>query len=268
MHNFFRQNRNILVVALSVFIVSMTSLMFFLNSHESDSSEFKTDVMHAGTEASGDPETGYRNIFEGGEDPFAVIKLDGHIVFTSGNLETITGFSREDLQGRLFFSLIDSEDLPTFFSAFGKVIETGKAVTMIGPFGLVNRYGEYRTSMGSVYPVIEDGRVARIGIMVKDISEELDIDGAAAVDSGQDKEKASDDAPVTTDVPTTTHKKVTNEQKTVKPEDPKETDPATEWKTPKTLRESDPSWITTGKLVMVPLSKFPLFPAHLLLARM
>jgi|WetSurMetagenome_2_1015567.scaffolds.fasta_scaffold61832_3 PAS domain S-box-containing protein len=267
MQNFFRQNRNILIVALSVFIVSMTALMLFLNNGGQGGSELQTDVLQTGTVDTAAVETNYRNILEGGEDPFAVIKLDGHIVFTSANLESMTGFSADDLQGRLFFSLIDGNDLPTFFSAFGKVIETGKPETMIGPFGIVNIYGEYKTSMGSVYPVMEEGRVSKIGILIKDISEKLN----STDETDTEVVPAETDTPVIKKKPaTTTIKKATSIKKTSEPAEPKETDPATTWKKPKTLRENDPSWITKGKLVMLPfnLLNLPLFPAHLLLAQM
>jgi len=259
MQNFFRQNRNILVVALSVFIVSMTALMFFLNNTGKDPAELKTDVLQTDSAATIDPEKQYQDLFQSGDDPFAVMKLDGHMTFVSSQFLASTGFTNDDLQGKLFFSLIDSQDLTTFFSAFGKVVETGKAVTMIGPFGLANKDGEYKTSMGSVLPVMEDGKVAKIGIIIKDISNEVQDSGVAAPAVTND---------VTPAVTTSTVKKTTNIQKTVKPADPQGDSPATQWKKPKTLKTNDPSWITGGKLVMLLPFNLPLFPAHLLLAQM
>jgi|GEM_PF-2410715 len=248
MQNFFRQNRNILVVALSVFIVSMTALMLFLNTPGKDGTELKTDVLQSDSGGTATTEANYRNLFESGEDPFAVIKLDGHIIFTSGNFSATTGFSVDELRGKLIFSLIDGNDLTTFFSAFGKVIETGKPVMMIGPFGLVNRYGEYKTSMASIYPVMEEGRVSKIGIMIKDISEKLD--STVSSDSGDNADTVpgvveAPAKPATIITRPTVTKKIQKKTETVETEPP-----VIELEKQEELKLTDPSWIVGRKLVM------------------
>jgi len=274
MQNFFRQNRNILVVALSIFIVSMTALLFFLNSTERDSGALQTNILQheSGEPVDVDLEKSYQDLFQCGDEPFVVMKLDGHITFANSKFLASTGFVNDDLRGKLFFSLIDSRDLTAFFSAFGKVVETGKAVTMVGPFRLADKAGDYKTSMGSVIPVIEKGKVARVGIVIKDISN--------AVKDNQDNQDNQLDAPekggiVPITEPTVkkaTVKKPPNFKNASKePDGQNNNEPdstQTRWEKPNSLRDNDPSWIMGGKLVMLFPFNLPLFPAHLLLAQM
>ena len=163
MYNFFRHNKNILLVASSVFITSMTSLLLFLNTEGGGSQELKADVVGTGQVHSGEVETKYRELFHNQDDPVVVLGLDGNITFASWNFESETGFANDKLTSSPLFGYLHPDDLPTFFAAFGKVVATGKPVMMIGPFRVRDSKGEYHFNMGSVYPVIEEGKVKSIG---------------------------------------------------------------------------------------------------------
>jgi len=265
MYNFFRYNKNILLVASSVFMVSMTSLLLFLNTENGGSQEMKADVVGTGSVQSEEVETKYRTLFNNQEDPVVVLGLDGNISFASWNFESETGFANEKLTSSPLFSYLHPEDLPTFFAAFGKVVATGKPVTMIGPFRLRDSKGQYHFNMGSVYPVIEDGKVKSIGITTHDITDNLDqyikpeetIDAAAAEDAVEPvTETAADDA-LQTDVrsdpegsaPVRKINKTIRQKNSVEETD-KEDGQKVKWEKPRKYH-NDPAWITGGKLVML-----------------
>ncbi len=268
MYNFFRQNKHILLVAAGVFIVSMTALLLFLNTENKSNADLNTDVLSSDANNNDNSESHYRDLFQNQSDPIVVVGLDGHINFTSWNYEAVTGFTSQELKGQLFFSLINSEDLPAFFSAFGKVVETGKPQSAVGPFRIIDKDGNYHTSMGSVYPVIEQNKVTMIGIVAKDISSQLE--------QGQQDATPQDSAPGDPGTSGTYQQKSTiplyrtiQQTKTIKPStQPQQTTPVTPWKKPKSLRENDPSWVAGDRLVMLFPFKLPLFPAHLLLAQL
>lgn len=257
MYNFFRQNKHILFVSLAVFIVSMTMLMVFLNTENKEGSELTANVMNTGSETEKGEETKYRDLFQNQEDPVLVLGLDGKIGFASKDVEDATGYTETDMVKTLFSSYIHPDDLPVFFAAFGKAIATGKAETMIGPFRVRDMNGEYKYNMGSVYPVMEDNKVAGVGMTIKDITDHLDQYIQPQVEEPVVAEPVIEPEAVVQpeeEVPAVPVKKYQPiKHKTyVKPSTTVKEQPAAEpapWKKPSKLK-SDPNWITGEKIVM------------------
>jgi PAS domain S-box-containing protein len=271
MYNFFRQNKNILLVSLGVFIVSMTMLLVFLNSENKEASELKADVINSDPMQEQDKESKYRELFQNQEDMVLAMGLDGKITFASKNVEAASGFSEKDMEDTLLSGYMHPDDLPVFFAAFGKVIATGKPVTMIGPLRMRDLNGEYHYTMGSVYPVLEENKVAGIGITVKDISDHLDqylapeqTEVQVETPEPADVEEVDVQAPVKTYQPVK-HKTYLKKSEPVK-DQPAATEPV-KWKKPKKIK-NDPNWITGERIVMMLPFRLPLFPAHLLLAQL
>lgn len=255
MFNFFRQNKHILFVSLGVFVVSMTMLMVFLNTENKESHELAADVISAESIPEMGEETKYRDLFQNQEDPVLVLGLDGRIGFVSKNVEEATGFTEMDLEETLYSIYIHPDDLPVFFAAFGKAIATGKAETMVGPFRVRDRNGEYHYNMGSVYPVMEENKVAGVGVTMKDITDHLDqyiqpepvIEPAPAVEPAPVVEPVVPaQGPVKTYTPVK-HNIYLKPASPTKMQTPTET--SVPWKKPSKLK-SDPNWITGEKIVM------------------
>jgi PAS domain S-box-containing protein len=166
MQNFFVQNRNIILVSLGVFVVSMTTLLFFLNTGGNLNSlnDLKTDVISSAfPEATDQQDKEYRDLFQNREDPFLLISLDGSVDYASGNFETATGLNPKDLKDQTYFSFVNPDDLPIVLSAFGKTLEKGEVESMIGPYKVLDGNGEY-------YPIKKDDKVIAVGIVNRDIS--------------------------------------------------------------------------------------------------
>lgn len=175
MLSFIRQNRNVLLVGLGVFMASMTALMFLLNQSTQNHGELKTDVLASEKSVVSEQseEKTYREILNNTEDPVVVMSLDGTIQFNSSDFEKITGDPTDITKGKLFFSLLKPEDMGVFMSAFGKAIQTGKPQMMIGPYHILNRSGDYSVNMGSVYPLSENEKITKIGLTTRDISDKI-----------------------------------------------------------------------------------------------
>jgi PAS domain S-box-containing protein len=174
MLNYLKQNKNIFMAATGIFIVSMSVLMIFLNSEPQSKEDLKADVVNSGTVTETlDQEKSYRQIIQNQEDPMIVMGVDGLINYNSWDLEATTGYKPNDLKGQLFFNYINPDELATFLGAFAKVIESEEPVTMVGPYRFKDANGEYHYHMGAIYPIIENGKIVKLAITTRDITQEM-----------------------------------------------------------------------------------------------
>lgn len=175
MLKYLKQNKNIFIVAIGLFIASMSTLLFFLNDAPESHLQLKTDVVDSITlKSRQEEERVYRELLENHSDPIIILGLDGTIHFASWEFEANGGYRHKELKGELFFSLLHPDDLGTFMAAFGKVIETEKILTMIGPYRLRYKNGEYSVHMGSLHPLKEGEKILKLGITTRDISNEIE----------------------------------------------------------------------------------------------
>jgi hypothetical protein len=91
--------------------------------------------------------------------------------------------------------LIHPDDLSTFLGAFGKVMQNKKPVSMVGPYRLRDKDGEYHLNMGSLFPIISEGNIQEIAIYSRDISKNVQ-------DETQDVKKTPPPKPAPAPTPT------------------------------------------------------------------
>lgn len=174
MLKYLKKNKNIMIAAVGLFIVSMSVLLMFLNQEPLNKDELKTSVVEASSVKSHqEEERHYREVVKNEEDPIVVIGMNGLIDFSSADFAELTGYKNEQIKGQLYFSFINPEELSTFLSGFGKVIDTEKPVLLVGPYRFKDSSGNYRYQIGSLYPVNADGKLTRIAISIRDITSEL-----------------------------------------------------------------------------------------------
>lgn len=182
MLQYIKQNKQIIMVAVTLFVLSMSTTLFFFGSNgEQAPGHLKTDVLDHGTVTESidvkslqETEKNYRSLMNNQEDPVFAMNVDGTIKFASWDVENILEYKPEELSNQIYFLLINPEDLSPFLSAFGKVIQDKKPVTMIGPYRLRDQNGEYHLHVGSMTPVIVHGEVKEIVITSKDISKQVE----------------------------------------------------------------------------------------------
>ena len=167
--------KHVITVAITLFIISMSTLMFFVGTdNEFQKSDYKTDVVESiKTKSYEEQEKTYRELLHNEKDPFAVVDNEGKIEFTSENFGTTLGFTRDEVIHRLFQVLLDKEDLSIFLSAFSKVNRSHEPLMMIGPYHIHDKNNESHVHMGSIVPLLEKGKVINIGVITKDIGKAI-----------------------------------------------------------------------------------------------
>ncbi len=173
MLNYLKQNKHVVMVAIAMFIVSMSTLMFFFGSDkELQKNDFKANVIEMGViRSEKDQEKKFRAMLHNDKDPFVIISAQGNIEFESKNFETILGYSQQELTNQLIFLYLNNDDFSIVFSAFAKVLQTRETVNVIGPYHLRDKAGIYHLHVGSALPVTEHGKVISVALISKDIGE-------------------------------------------------------------------------------------------------
>lgn len=182
MLQYIKQNKQVIMVAVTLFVLSMSTTLFFFGANGEDSSEhLKTDVLDHGAVTESidvkslqEQEKSYRSVMNNQEDPVFVMNVDGTIKFASWDVESALQYKPKELDNQIFFLLINPEDLSPFLNAFGKVIQNKKPVSTVGPYRLRDVNGEYHLHVGSMTPVITHGEVEEIVITSKDISNQVE----------------------------------------------------------------------------------------------
>jgi PAS domain S-box-containing protein len=182
MLQFIRQNRNVIMVAIALFFVSMSVLILFLGEELNKHNDMSANVVNSTGEkgADGAPadelkenEIRFREIIGNQEDPLVVIGLDGMVDFASADFEVATGYEPVLMKDNLFYEFIDSADLAKFIAAIGKVIETGATIPMVGPYKFIDVYGEYNIHIATLHPYKVDDKMIGVIVVFRDITDEI-----------------------------------------------------------------------------------------------
>ncbi len=175
MYHYWRNNKNVILVAVAMFTVSLTALLSFLSGEPGGHNpELSANVVDSiSVKAQQETESSYRSLLEDHEGPLVVLGVDGLVQFSSWDFESSTGYGMADVEDQLFYSFIHPEDLSTFIGAFGKVLASESPVMMIGPYRMRNVEGQYQVHMASFYPLKEDDKVVKVMIAIRDITGEL-----------------------------------------------------------------------------------------------
>jgi PAS domain S-box-containing protein len=193
------QNNKIAVAAVSIFFLSFSAMLFFMDRGEVSPDYLKSSVLEAemtnGEEHSvyfseGDAanqesegssnqfkktEDSYRKLINKYYEPFFVLKPEGKAKFLSENFSSKYGYELDEIDQKGFFSYMYPEDLPDFVTEYTSVIQSGKAVNGIGPFRFINKDGKLSVHIISLLPVIaDDGKVVEVIGCIKDITSKVD----------------------------------------------------------------------------------------------
>lgn len=173
MLQYLRENKHVIMVAVTLFVLSMSSVFLFFGSNgELAGKDIKTDILQEPITVKSlqEKENTYRKLLNNQEDTVIVISVDGLVTFSSWNIENTLGYKQQDLNHQMLYSMIYPDDLPNFMSAFGKVLKNKKPVSNVGPYRLRDQSGAYRTHIGSFAPIVSHGNVDEIAIASKEIS--------------------------------------------------------------------------------------------------
>ena len=138
------QNRKVLLMAVSIFVVSVSMILFFVGGNGQDLSvsneNLQTqllEVFHHNEEKVDD----YRELLGDPDSPLFVVESDGTFSYLSPDFAEKIGYSEEELLGEAFFPYIHSKDLPVFVTAFTKLVQNGEQQSNLGPFRIEMKNG-------------------------------------------------------------------------------------------------------------------------------
>lgn len=192
MLQFIRQNKNVIMVAIALFFVSMSVLILFLGEELHENNDISANVVgsmgrsaaHVELPASElkENEIKFREVTGNQEDPIVVIGLDGMVDFASADFEVATGYEPVLMRDNLFYEFVDTADLAKFIAAIGKVLETGITMPMVGPYKFINVYGKYNIHIATLHPYKTGDKVTGIIVVFRDITEAINNANVKAED--------------------------------------------------------------------------------------
>jgi PAS domain S-box-containing protein len=186
MYQNWKNNKNVIFVAVAMFLASVAAIMLISNpegEEKHDSHELKADVISIVDFSNNEEkEQDYRKYLDY-DGPFMVLGLDGIVKFASEDYESMTGYEEGELDKHMIFTNINPLDLPKLVASFGEVLASGTQKTMVGPYKIMNAEGEYKTHVATLYPIIQEEKVVEIAVMPRDISDVvIEEEGAGAED--------------------------------------------------------------------------------------
>ncbi len=176
------QNKKIAISAISLFLISFTSMLFFLKNNGDDLSDGQANVAGSNghqteqTEQAevADKETVYRGYLGNEENPIFVVNTEGTIVFASDNCCELLSVVCDQFVGKLFFDYINTKDLSALVAEHTKLIQDPKLTENIGPYRMIKSDKEILV-LFDAYPILDDNKkVTEIIFAVKDITEQAE----------------------------------------------------------------------------------------------
>ena len=177
MYNYWRSNKNVILTAVALFMVSLTALLYVLTGDiTGEHGGLSANVVDSiSIKSQMEQEKVFRSMVDDHVGPLAVVETHGLIEFASWDFESTTGYKAEAIKNQLFYSFIHPEDMPQFLAALGKVIATGEEVPMVGPYRIRTSEGDYRMQVASFYPIKNaEGETENIIFAIQDLTENIE----------------------------------------------------------------------------------------------
>ncbi len=172
------QNKKIAISAIALFLVSFSSMLFFLENHEGELDSGHVNILEASNHedlaAEDDPEAIYRSYLGDQESPIFVVDAEGKIGYASKGSCNLLQVDCESFIGTLFFDYINTKDLPELVSAHTKLIQEPSLTEGLGPYRMLQEDKEILVLL-SAFPLFdEEGKVEQIVFGMKDLSEQVE----------------------------------------------------------------------------------------------
>jgi len=191
MYQNLKNNKNVIFVAVVMFLVSVGVIMMVSNPETSghlDGKDLKADVINILDDTDKDElEEKYRAYLDFEEGPFLILGLDGMVKFASEDYEEMSGYEEGELDEHMIFTNINPLDLPRLVASFGEVLASGKPKTMVGPYKIMNADEEFRTHVATLHPIMNEDKVVEVAVMPKDITDVI-IDEQEAENENADED--------------------------------------------------------------------------------
>jgi len=171
------QNKKIAIAAIAIFLVSFSSLVFFLQT-SSGAETAQTDVIHAEAidEQKHSEESApiYMEEFEKLAEPSFVTNVEGIIQKCNDAFCKLVDVECEKLESKSFFDLVNSKDVSALAAHHSKTVNHGESLEAVGPFRVLKGKKELLLLFNSTPVMNEDKKVEYVIFTTKDITEQAE----------------------------------------------------------------------------------------------
>lgn len=176
MLHYLRQNKHIIAASLTLFVISLSTLMFFVSAnHDIQPTDYHAALLEDGKDTSLHTlEEKYRAFVHNDQDSLVVLDPEAKIDFVSWDFEVLLGHALPDIQAEAFSTLLHPNDVSTFLNGFHKVLQLQQTINVIGPYRLRDQKGMYHFHVGTAMPFVENGKITKIVLITHDINESFD----------------------------------------------------------------------------------------------
>jgi len=119
----------------------------------------------------------YRSLVEHGADVVAVFSLEGKLTYISPTINTVLGYSEEEVMNLDMFSLLHPEDAKTVEETWNVVLSSPAGRTVKGPTGrMLHKNGSWRWIEATVTNMLHDPVLNGIVDNFRDVTEKIEAD--------------------------------------------------------------------------------------------
>lgn len=162
------QDRKIAIAVISIFLISFSVMMFFLQTGE-EINMLNASTMHS-TEAGESQDKAEASPKSLEEAPYFSISSDGKFTqASSGFLELL---DIRELQGESLYDFVHIKDLTKLFSHQTRVIQDKEKIEAVGPIRLINGDNE-SIVLFTIIPIEQDHKVNELKFEVNDITAQV-----------------------------------------------------------------------------------------------
>ena len=182
------QNKKIVIAAISIFIVSFSVMVFFLERTGDQFDHGQTDVLHNDDNHTEQIEEQIENEIgpkianpyiarlKDPGTPFFVTNAEGDFKHISTEFCMLIGADCESIKDASLFDYVNSKDLPDLAANHSKLIQNGQDTEGIGPYRMPQfKDGkEILVILNAYFEVDKDGKVYEIIFEVNDITKQVE----------------------------------------------------------------------------------------------
>lgn len=170
------QNKKILLSSISIFVVSLAVLLFFVDSDGMDLEVGHDNVLNLPSAEHKELQEGetlnYSRYLDSDDETWFVTNSSGDFLDLSEEFASLIDVEKEEIIGDLLFNYINAKDLPGIVSENSKLLQEAEEIEGLGPYRMLNDDNEEILVIFKAVPIIgDDKKVEEILFSVKDISE-------------------------------------------------------------------------------------------------
>jgi len=130
-------------------------------------------------------ESFYKTELGNTSDPIFALYPSGKFKYAGDDFCKLVQKDCENLKGKLFYNLVNSNDLPSFISAHSELLTNKEKIEAMGPYRMISDDHEIIVMFSAVPIFDKDKALESIAFSVKDITEQVEDLGHVKQDLGE-----------------------------------------------------------------------------------